>query len=133
MVRMGETRRSKTEFVWKNLHSRTLCTLDFTLLHLNHRNPLPRALLRKYDPPAENLRCSRWRQIAVKAEESALQIFPGLPTIQHWMRRLVFCREHQRNLEVRAELSCREHFLQRKILDTHNLHRPRDIAQPGTG
>ncbi len=48
------------------------------------------------------------------------------------MRRLIFRREHQRDLKVRAKVRRRQHLFQRKIFDAHHLHRPRHITQPRT-
>ena len=100
-------------------------------------DPLPLALFREHDLPAENLRCRRRRQVAVKAEESALQIDPRLPAIQQRMHRArTSSRTPARPRSVSgirsAEIGRRQHFFEGEIFDAHDLHRARHVAQPGT-
>src|SRR5271170_504544 len=73
---------------------------DFSLLHLNHCDPLSLALFRKYDVAAENLRRSGRRQVAMEAKEPGLQRFPPLPALQQRTLGLVLRREYERHVEV---------------------------------
>ena len=87
-------------------------------------------------PPKTQLahRESAPRPLAASRGESrriCASTLPILPAFQQRVRRFVFRREDERDFEVRAKVRRRKHFIEREILDAHDLHRPRDVAEPG--
>src|SRR4051812_42186898 len=70
-------------------------------------------------------------QIPMKSKKTTLPFRPKIPALEQRTARLVFGRENERNFKMITEFGRRNYLLKREIFDTHHLHRPRHIPQPG--
>src|SRR5579864_8561051 len=81
-------------------------------IQTDHCDPLPLVRFRKNDVAAKQL-SGYWRwKIAMEAKEARFEVLPALPAVETGVLRFILGRENQRDIEIRAEICRRQHFVE---------------------